>query len=361
MNNSIEPIDNNLSINSNINLLNDNNLSINSNINLSSNQLNNIKKNLSINKDIWLNFKFIADLVLNECNGYIFGGYVRDSILHNHYATEYYKRHDLPNNKDNIKVASINYTNLEYYPELLNRLLLPADLDIYLPNNNLDDFIEHLSKHNYKIIKSKTKRGRQYFLNFNPDIADNLTQYTIYIKPSLSKIYNILSTILLNTKEIKNVLKNMNNKLFIMKLDIFISQTIYNDPFFGDIDFECNGLYLTKHGLAVSKQLTQNLSFLDKNIKLQKIINDIISKKAVWLNPTTYRIYKMIIKEWNIFNNKVSIMISNNTEICLICRDDCSDMMFKMKCCEAKFHIKCFINLNIHDQKNKCIHCNNQY
>jgi hypothetical protein len=336
-------------------------ISNNTNINLSSSQFNNIKNNLSINKDIWLNFKFITDLVLNECNGYIFGGYVRDSILHNHYATEYYKVHDLPNNTENIKLASLNYTNLEYYPELLNRLLLPADLDIYLPDNNIDQFIENLSKNNYKIIKSKTKRGRQYFLNFNPDIVDNLTQYTLYIKPSLSKIYNILSTILLNTKEIKNILKNMNNKLFIIKLDIFISQTPYDDPFFGDIDFECNGLYLTKHGLAVSKQLTQNLSFLDKHMKLQRIINDIIIKNAVWLNPTTYRIYKMIIKEWNIFNDKVSIMISYDTEICLICRDDCSDMMFKMKCCEAKFHFKCFINLNTQDQKNKCIHCNYQY
>lgn len=332
-----------------------------SQIKLSPTQLTNIKNNLSINKDVWLNFKCISDLVLNKCDGYIFGGYVRDSILHNHYASEYYKVHNLPHNKENIKLASDNYTNLEYYPNLLNRLLLPTDLDIYLPNNNIEDFIEDLSKNNYKIIKSKTKRGRQYFLNFDPYIADNLIQYVFYIKPSLSKIYNILSTILLNTKEIKHVLKNMNTKLFTIKLDIFTSITPYDEPFFGDIDFECNGLYLTKHGLSVSKRITQNLSFLETNTKLQEIINDIIHKKAIWLNPNSCRIYKMIIKDWNIFNNQVLIMLSNNSEICLICRENCSEIMFKMKCCEAKFHVKCFINFHIQDQKNKCIHCNKQY
>lgn len=316
------------------------------------------------NKNKWLNYKFISELILNKCDGYIFGGFVRDSIIHNHYANLYYQKHNELNQQGvlNTDVMSDKYTDLQYYSELKNRILLPSDIDIYLPNNNIDELIEILIQNNYKIISKKIRKGKEYFLNFDEIIADNLTHYIIYIKPSFDKIFHILSTLILNTKEIKNLLKKTNKKTFTIKLDIFTSNIKYDDPFFGLIDFECNGLYLTKYGLSITNKLVNNLSFLDKNNKLQLVIQDIIDNKAKWVNPLAIkRIYKMIFKEWNIYNNKIEIIDTISDNICLICQENINLIDCKMKCCNSYFHIQCFLQFDIIDTKNKCIHCNKQY
>jgi hypothetical protein len=318
------------------------------------------------NKNKWLNYKLIGDLILKNCDGYIFGGFVRDSILHNHYATLYYQKHSLIEGNEiilnNPTIALNKYTDLEYYPEYKNRILIPSDIDVYLPNNNINELINLLIENNYKIISKKIRHGRHYFLNFDDNIAENLTHHILYIKPSFNKIYNLLYRLILDIKEITNVLKKINKNLFIIKLDIFTSNVKYDDPFFGKIDFECNGLYLTKHGLSISNKLTNNLSFLDKNNKLQLVINDIINNKAKWVQPLDIkRIYKMVLKEWIIINNKIEIIHSSSDDICLICQDNINLIDCKMKCCNSYFHIKCFLEFDAINNKNKCIHCNQEY
>lgn len=318
------------------------------------------------NKNKWLNYKFISELILKQCDGYIFGGFVRDSIIHNHYANLYYQKHNLIEDNErelnNITIPLNKYTDLEYYPEYKKRILIPSDIDIYLPNNNINQLINLLIDNNYKIISKKIRQGRHYFLNFDDEIGQNLTHYILYIKPSFNKIHNILSSLILNTKEITKILKKINKNLFTIKLDIFTSNIKYDDPFFGKIDFECNGLYLTKHGLSISNKLTNNLSFLDKNNKIQLVIDDIINNKAKWVQPQDIkRIYKMVLKEWDVNHNKIDIIQSMTEDICLICQDNINLIDCKMKCCNSYFHIKCFIQFEAIDNKNKCIHCNYKY
>lgn len=312
------------------------------------------------NKDKWLNYKHIGKIITEKCDGIIFGGYVRDSILHDYYASQFYKNHTGFSSTE----LDIKYIDIEYNIETINRLLLPSDIDIYLPNNNFKQLVMELLNNNYSIHKKIIRKGSQYFNNFDIDIAEKLTHIILYIKPSLSKVYEILSQIILNTDEIKSILKKMKKELFIIKLDIFLSENKLNDPFLGEIDFECNSLYLTKYGISISNKLTQSLTFLEKNNKLQDIINNIIQKKAIWINPCVKRIYKMFIKEWNIDHTKVYLYHNEEiTEknICLICQEEIDFLSFKMKCCNGYMHINCFLQLLNSEKSNKCIHCNKQY
>ncbi len=320
-----------------------------------------IKQKMYIqNKDKWLNYKHIGQIIINKCDGIIFGGYVRDSILHDHYASEFYKNHTGFCSEE----LNIKYVDIDYNIETINRLLLPTDIDVYLPNNNFKQLVIELLNNNYTIHKKIIRKGSQYFNNIDINIADKLTHIILYIKPSLSKVYEILSQIILNTDEIKSILKKMKKELFIIKLDVFISDIKLNDPFFGEIDFECNSLYLTKHGISISNKLTKSLTFLETNNKLQEIINNIIKKKAIWINPNIKRIYKMFIKEWNIDHNKVYLHSNEENyekNICLICQEDIDFLSFKMKCCNGYMHVNCFIELLNSENSNKCIHCNKQY
>jgi len=329
------------------------------------------------NKNRWLNLKTISNLIINKCNGYIFGGFVRDSILHNHYASIYYNEHRKLN--IGMKIAELKYTNLDYFPEYINRLLLPNDIDIYLPDNNIEEVLHFLKLNYFEIISKKIKTGKHYFSNLDDEVAESLTHYIIQIKPSFTKICDILTNQVFNINEIKLLLNNI-NPTFIIKLDIFTSKIKYDDPFFGAIDFECNGLYLTKHGISISNKLLINdlnnnksynsissdllnlssLSILEKNDKMQYVIQNIIENKAIWIKPTnTKRIYKMILKDWKIFNNKIDLITnSSSQEICLICKENINLIDCKMKCCNGFLHLNCLINLDNNFSKKKCIHCN---
>jgi hypothetical protein len=325
------------------------------------NQYINMKTN---NKNKWLNYKYISKLIINNCEGYIFGGFVRDSILHNHFAMLYYNHHTKL--KMSLKTAEIRYTDLNYFPEYINRLLLPTDIDIYLPENNIDKLLTILTDNYFEIVSKKIKNGKQYFLHLDEDLANNLTHYIIEIKPSFSKICDILTNNISNINELNVILNNLNPS-FTIKLDVFTSKIKYDDPFFGSIDFECNGLYLTKHGISISNKLVTNdyissVSILEKNDKLQLIINDIINNNANWVNPTnSKRIYKMILKDWKIYNNQMNLVTNISNETCLLCKENINFIDCKMKCCNSYLHIMCFIKLTNNFLKKKCIHCNKEF
>jgi hypothetical protein len=342
-----------------------------SNINNYNQYIDKLKTNDNINKDVynqfinminnnknkWLHYKHLSKLIINTTNGYIFGGFVRDSILHDHYASVYYNKHQELN--ISIKDAEVKYTNLNYFPEYIHRILLPTDIDIYLPNNNLKLLLLKLKEKFYEVLSHKIKQGKKYFINLDEEVAESLTHHILIIKPSFSHINNILSKNINDLHELTFLLNNINTN-FEIKLDIFTSTIKYDDPFFGLIDFECNSLYLTKHGISISNKIFNNsISILEKNDKIQFIINDIISNKAVWANPTTSkRIYKMILKDWKIYNNKIDLVTNITNEICLLCKEDINFIDCKMKCCNGFLHIKCFIKLNLNYTKKNCIHCN---
>jgi hypothetical protein len=152
-----------------------------------------------------------------------------------------------------------------------------------------------------------------------------------------------------------------------IQVDIITSKKHYDTPFMTDLDFQCNGLYISKHGLSIAKELVEDTGEFAKFRQMSKIIDDIINRVAVYCHPINtsnnigVRVQKMIDCGWTIQDSQgciISISDENYDGHCIICHEDVPNIHFKMTCCDARYHASCMRKtLECSYHNGQCIMC----
>lgn len=284
-------------------------------------------------------WKLMQEIVqtIQEVNGCIFGGYVRDKIIHDYYATLFYQ------NPDNI---NLKYADPFCDTKTILRLLLPSDIDCFMHTSQI------------KILKKKLEQKllsveeiaidfpcNIYFPDTPIDILHTKWKVTFNVHPLVSKL--------------------IGKTPFSIPIDILHSTIPNLKPPFGTIDFECNALILTSDDeYKLAYEVGKNLPPKEKLEKLNHIISNIIQKKTAVIYPKLpkYRIHHMAKKGWNIETTKFELVKSvEEKEVCFICLSQFTEPLshIKFKCCNARMCYKtCSQKWFFHKYEN-CPYCRN--
>jgi hypothetical protein len=276
-------------------------------------------------KITWKLINYIVKLA-HESDAIIFGGFLRDQIIHNYYARKFYQDSLIDNTK---------YDDKTYAPHLIDRLLIPRDIDLYINNNNISIFENKLIDLGFSI-----KKKNNCFSNYSLNELLLLSKFELTINKKKDSILKVFSSILKN---------------FTYNIDIIHSDEPHGYKYL-NYDFECNGLMLTKDNqylLSYEILINQhNLSPDNKQLLIQKIFDDIINYRAILVKNSDnlkYRIHHMLYKKkWNINS---TLLISSYHDIlpdkdCIICHEEITYFSLKTKCCNAFYHHNCFKEMN---------------
>lgn len=323
-----------------------------------------INKPILFGRIKYKNIMNIAKIIIEE-DGIIFGGFVRDKIAHDHFATLFYQ-------KANGSID--NYANRKYDPSTVRRLINPKDIDCYFDKKeNLDKFIQTLKNNNYIVYNHTVNDMKTYFPHIKAEIGDLshsklLVEIPDVYSSLMKKLNNIFPNCMIN--EVKDLLREQfsekikKTKKTIFKIDVIVLNNQDNskklEPPFGSLDFECNGLLLNKYGLVLCKELMNshymNLDPLKNINKLQSIIHDIINYRAKIVgkfdSTTAFRYKHIISKGYTIYNNvfeqlKINKPLSETNQkeddLCVMCLENfkTTKNAFKLDCCNGKYHINC--------------------
>ena len=376
--------------NNNENILEDTNL-----INLDY-IITNIKIKYIQNKHDYLTKKRIFTLI-NDSGAGIFGGSLRDSILHDFGSNKFYQYFN--HNLINYNNLNILYTNKNYHKES------------YIDRNTIfNDIDTVMNKNNFKLLLSKLE---DFEIKYNYCIHHNFNEYIDIID-----VENLISSYIVLNITIDNPFRN-DFKLLRMfgigiefplkesfiKVDILMCKETLSvknviDKITSNSDFYCNSLYLFNNKLQINEDISKKLKniefnstyednikknidiFLKKEIYMKDIVNivknQILKKIAFSINLTKKnekRITKIKNKGFTIkFNQSIydnlnyhNVICKN--EICILCRSDLFDpnendinnYEIKLKCCSSFYHKECLLeitktNINF----NKCFYCSNK-
>lgn len=198
-------------------------------------------KTINLSKVKYLTMTRLSALLIEQ-GAIIFGGFVRDMIIHNHYALAFY---------DN-SVGQDKYDDESYDTETKHRLLVPNDIDVFVKGNE-----EEVGKL-YEFIRTKgffveiKKRRAMY------SIFDNIYQHKIVIKTQ--KVTGLPS--------IK------------IDLDILYSSEDNIKPPFKRLDLLCNSLLLDNNGITVSDQTGTRFDLMnhfERKLLEKSILDDLLT------------------------------------------------------------------------------------
>jgi hypothetical protein len=324
--------------------------------------------------------KEIASIIL-YAGGHIFGGYVRDKLLHDSHAQKFYKKHGA--NSTSL------YSDITINPELSGRFICPNDIDCYITQASLEKVLTNLSNAHMSVKKLFDHEPTKYLLNLNiPAGCMRYHRYAIsifnssHIRDITVELYNTLhpNAFKLLGNHITTFLEGLQQEFDIGKDDKFAKIFIdvfcpvidadfskYEAPF-SNLDFECNGLIYTQTGINMSRSIyntgqiqedtgirlaiSEPLNYIQR---LTGIIDDIDNRVAriVNLDTSSRRIRKMVHKEWNIAGKEFftvdlrteSSQLNESDSSCLICHENFNNKTpaFKLVCCEARYHLKCLV------------------
>jgi hypothetical protein len=301
------------------------------------------------NRSRWQIMCNLRDKIL-EVNGSIFGGFVRDSILHDHYAKQYF---DVCNNImtsiDN-ETSTNQYSNPTFLSETKDRLTIPNDIDCHMHETDFPTFMSSLWKDRLcgKLIYQR-KAGK-YINGFPSDTS--LKHRRISVEINFHELLLELNRLPIEFDRQALLTQLKTSAPSPIFIDVITSSQPYPEPFFTDPDFECNTLYITKHGISVSYRVLQssNKSQYAKFVKMKAIIDDIIEKKAVYLHPygthenMPQRVAKLLSNGWSIVDKYNCITYVHDSAYeghCIICHDKLPDTHIKLPCCDARYHSHC--------------------
>jgi hypothetical protein len=291
--------------------------------------------------------KYVADVIQTKHDGLIFGGYVRDTILHDHAAKLFYdslkemQNEPRPSNDD-------LYQDKTYRPDLLDRFLVPTDIDCYMTDDNKTALLETLEENS--LVRSKNDVPSMYGIN---DKNLKLMRVAIGVSPFISSL-----------------LKLPNRTSFCVDI-IYTTAEKYSTytPPFTDYDFVCNTLQMRQNNIFVSRQVCEKKSALDRNEYLQHVILDIIEKKAVCGERIPkWRMKKMLQKGWSLVHEhytveKILVTVEGEgEEECPICIESFKkgDFQLRRSCCtNAIFHVAC-LKKSIRSCSARCPACRDE-
>ena len=271
----------------------------------------------------WKCFKKVLNACLNY-KGIVYGGAVRDLILHNTHAREFQTTH-----------SNSEYTNTEISIETLGRLTIPNDIDCLIMEKDSDYLMTHLSS--------------LYFLKVN-------------------EVNNVYFTTDQNYKHFKlSIILNKSNPICV-NVDLIVQTAGELKMPCMNLDFDVNGLLLTLNGFGLNEYLRFKTGNQCEKVVhdadiLCDILNNIRNKKAnmIYKCPL-YRFKKMMKYGWSItYRNEVlNHYINEDYEgECIICKEDipydmCCVNYAKCKC-DLRICLKCAL---LHYPKlDKCSLC----
>lgn len=315
----------------------------------------------------------IAKTVMSA-GGILFGGFVRDSILHDYWAKKYYLLAEEEGFLE--EETKEKYRQKEIFPETIDRMVVPKDIDCYLPSSATVASFENLlsaKKYSYERVFVR-EDAKEYLPRLTvPDNTLLHIRYKVCCVNSHAKykvkqlIANALpATFYPYIKEsvssfIHN-LQDMSTHIPYVYIDTLVQKKCEEPlyPPFGNIDFECNALLMSEKGIYLSPELHTDYGELRQTtsmFKLNEIVLDIIHKKAIMVRSIhpidMYRVSKMRLKGWNIVApTKYILPIEaspdlslKEKEICIVCHDSIQlQPHYKLRCCAAKYHKECLLN-----------------
>ena len=279
----------------------------------------------------------VAEVILDH--GIIFGGYVRDTIIHNHFAQLFY------DSEQDTSASELNvlYKDPNYKPETNLRLLLPQDIDCYMTSTAFEKLVTKLSKHPDMKVKRRVDlvAPNKYIMN----------RHGIPLGLMLSRMEIGLSHNPMYAEYIPDEMRSM--KVY---LDILHAPDLERkEPPFGCMDFECNCLVMDKgFNLRLSAPFSA-FHFMaclpiNKHNKLQQVIDDITQLKAIPVVLADFdRACKLAMKGWCIQEDTAKLYKNKSNEedeheICPICCDhiNVDQLELKNNCCNSRYHPSCF-------------------
>lgn len=326
----------------------------------------------------WKAKRDIMQAIIN-CGGTIFGGAVRDWYIHDYNAEKYYQAI-----QDMEDVGEDKYMDTSFFPEFKNRIIMPNDIDATLHIDDLKKLKEVLIKHNYEIATKFDRRASDYLPNIYEECGSmrhrriEITVVPKYIatcrlirampRPMLDEMKDL-------SMQIEDMIRAHFPQNIVINLDLMLvtepkALAKKHHPPFGPLDFECNGLIANAEGMFLSGAiLWQKGNPTNYDRKYRAITQDILNMRAVIadrIEGFDYRVEKMMKKGWTIHGLE-SMSYIHDPEYegyCIICHDETKDMHYKMKCCDARFHLKCAIKTltfgdNCVAEQGKCIMCKN--
>jgi len=227
----------------------------------------------------WLLTTTLMKNIVNRYDAVIFGGAVRDLVLHDHNASTFYKI----STRDKYDDATI-------YPELSDRFLVPTDIDFFMKKTHYDKFKSYIYRRGFYYAEEK-KIDLTYI---NPLLAYG--QYTL-----------IKSEIIFVDKK--------NTKTYSIKLDTILCLGEVVIPQM-DTDFSVNKLLMTRNGIVAS-----NCEWSYK-----QILDHIHAKEAYCNSTISDRRYEKLQKKgWKLITNYSTFVFKLRTneeeECCVICLD----------------------------------------
>ena len=289
------------------------------------------------NKTRYLLMREVVDAAI-ENGGTIFGGYVRDFIIHEHNAKKFFEEVD----------DDISYTDPSVSPDTYEgRMLVANDIDIHFKTDaQFFAFRKELNRRSFSVGQRRRRFGGYMTRHC----------WTLHLKLVLNiqGVSGSTSFCLL-----KNQMKDVER--VIPGSDFCVDVVVDNEnepPFSEDsLDFGCNGLIMNASGISLCEQLSSDGRSAVGNFRLlQSIMDDIVKKRAYAMKFDAYRWKKMDEKKtWEILGDRAFVnKKTNENEECVICHVE--NAQYKLTCCNAFYHLDC-LKKTLHHDHSRCAHC----
>jgi hypothetical protein len=265
----------------------------------------------------WLLIKNLMHYSVHNLDAIIFGGAVRDSILHGYASREFYKLSTLD-----------KYDDPTIHPELSDRFLLPTDIDMFITYND-----------HYNLKLYLYKRGYYYKETKKIDLS--------YINTNLRhREYELIKAEII-------YFDKKNKKSYPILLDIILSNKIIIPPM--DDDFSVNKLIMTRKGIVP----------MMCDWKYDEIEKHIHNKEAFCNSTISHKRYeKLNANGWKVTMNYSTFIfklrVNEEEETCVICLDTLKvgELEVLPKKCKCKYsYCKECIQYSL--KSSQCLMCKN--
>jgi hypothetical protein len=295
-----------------------------------------------------LYWRFLQSIreVITKSGGYVFGGFVRDSIIHDHFAQMFYKASE---------GEEWDYAEPTHHPEsYTGRVTLPLDIDVMIDSACIPFLIAALTEAEFTCQEIPAPPHNPYAaISHDPQLVLTSYQVSMKVNPLIKRFFG--------------------KSLPIVKIDV-----VHKEDFqicttfkYEKLDFECNSLYISPDGQigTVVPKNSSTSDFLKNMERTKKIMDDCVHRVAIAVQPSSRRIEKMMYKGYKIVSSVTTLAYPTHEnacqqdEDCLICMQSLKGSRYAgMNCCAAKFHFQCFARSlancsTMYNNKGNCMMC----
>lgn len=330
----------------------------------------------------WQMLQVIQSALL-ENGGTIFGGFVRDKILHDHYADAFYLAMEQESEKHKKYInPGVAYDKPDVHPESWPwRAVMPQDVDVAIPTDKISGFKDALEQDGFTVREEFETTASIYCDNPHAQ-AHNIKHTRLIVELKVHRLVSRYTSVFAQVPKIK---------VDILHKAAFDTRDVIP---FGTIDFECNSLVLKPDNTYDLMNSPMLCNPLHKSKKISDIIKDITQRKAVSVKPAAYRTSHILSKGFVVTNGVITLepardpvaasSVEGSVEQggqggegighCIICQDvlECvmcplrryasTSFVVKNNCCEARYHAKCYNDSRnnartSYNNKAKCMMC----